>query len=126
MSYGIVVCKVDLGDGKVGIFANLHTMAYEGPDHLIDAALTEVIEVMHKFRQENVSSEEKLMFDVICGDFNFDNMSPCDKVSGENDIFKQYSDIAAVKLPGQDQVSVKHSHLTMNHIFFRTGQLVQK
>ena len=48
--YGVVVCKVDLGPGKVGLLSNLHTMAYEGPDPLINAALTEVKNVVTKFR----------------------------------------------------------------------------
>ena len=48
--YGVAVCKVDLGSGKVGLLANLHTMAYEGPDPLINAALDEVKNVVTKFR----------------------------------------------------------------------------
>ena len=46
------------------------------------------------------------MFDVICGDFNFDNMSPCDEVAGQNKIFSQYYDAPAVKTPGHDRVKL--------------------
>ena len=56
--YGVVVCKVDLGNDNIGILANLHTMAYEGPHHLIDAALTEVNVVVNKFRKESVTNTE--------------------------------------------------------------------
>ena len=50
ISYGVVICKVDLGSGNVGIIANLHTMAYENQDPLIDAALTEVRQTLDQFR----------------------------------------------------------------------------
>ena len=109
ISYGVVTCKLDLGSDNVGLLSNLHTMAYEGPHHLIDAALTEVKDVVKKFRKENVRVTEKIKFDVICGDFNMDNMSPCDIVAGNNDLFSEYRDIAGVKIPGQDQV--------LNHCF---------
>ena len=102
--YGVVVCKVDLGNDNIGILANLHTMAYEGPHHLIDAALTEVNVVVNKFRKESVTNTENVMFDVICGDFNMDNMSPCDNVAGNNHLFTEYWDIAGERLPGQDKV----------------------
>ena len=29
VSYGVVICKLDLGDNNFGILANLHTMAYQ-------------------------------------------------------------------------------------------------
>ena len=50
ISYGVVICKVDLGSGDVGIISNLHTMAYENHDPLIDAALTEVGKALDQFR----------------------------------------------------------------------------
>ena len=50
LSYGVVICKVDLGSGNVGIIANLHTMAYEDQDPLIDTALTEVRQALDQFR----------------------------------------------------------------------------
>ena len=50
ISYGVVICKVDLGSGNVGIIANLHTMAYENQDPLIDTALTEVRQTLDQFR----------------------------------------------------------------------------
>lgn len=50
ISYGVVICKVDLGSGNVGIITNLHTMAYENQDPLIDAALTEVRQALDHFR----------------------------------------------------------------------------
>merc|ERR1719221_67225 len=92
-------------------------MAYEGPHHLIDAALTEVNEVVNKFRKESVTNTENVLFDVICGDFNMDNMSPCDNVAGNNHLFTEYWDIAGERLPGQDKdwaVGTEMRQLTLN------------
>jgi len=101
VSYGVVICKLDLGNNNVGILANLHTMAYQGIDPLIDFALTEVKECMDIFRRTEVAANENIQFDVICGDFNSDNMSPGDISVAGNDLFKQYTDPAMVR-PGQD------------------------
>merc|ERR550532_1185880 len=103
LSYGVVICKVDLGSGNVGIIANLHTMAYEDQDPLIDTALTEVRQALDQFRATEVSEKEKVKFDVICGDFNIDNLSPSDRLAAGNNLFSDYSDPAAVTTPGSDQ-----------------------
>jgi len=102
VSYGVVICKLDLGDDNVGILANLHTMAYQGVDPLINFALTEVREMMDKFHKSEVASTEQVVFDVICGDFNSDNLSPGDTLAAENELFRVYTDPAMVR-PGQDQ-----------------------
>ena len=101
VSYGVVVCKLDLGDNNVGILANLHTMAYQGVDPLIDFALTEVKEMMDLFLKSEIAPTENVLFDVISGDFNSDNISPGDALAAENDLFKEYTDPAMVS-PGQD------------------------
>lgn len=102
VSYGVVICKLDLGDNNVGILANLHTMAYQGVDPLINSALTEVKEMMDMFHKSEVAYTEQVVFDVICGDFNSDNLSPGDALAAENDLFSLYSDPAMVR-PGLDQ-----------------------
>ena len=56
---------------------------------------------MNEFRKSAINSSENVMFDVICGDFNSDNMSPGDALVADNDLFKEYTDPAMVK-PGQD------------------------
>ena len=68
---------------------------------MIDFALTEVKEFMATFRQSEIAPTENLLFDVICGDFNSDNLSPGDALVAENDLFQQYTDPAMVK-PGID------------------------
>jgi len=100
--YGVLVCKLDLGGGRVGILSNLHTMAYQGKEPLIDAALSEVSAVLEEFRSEHIHPSETLVFDVIGGDFNSDNMSPGDFSCASNRLFKEYIDPAAIK-PGIDK-----------------------
>ena len=51
-----------------------------------------------------MSEKEKVKFDVICGDFNIDNLSPSDRLAAGNNLFSDYSDPAAVRTPGSDQV----------------------
>ena len=58
---------------------------------------------MELFRGEQVASTENVLFDVICGDFNSDNLSPGDLLAAENKLFQHYTDPAAVR-PGVDQM----------------------
>ena len=71
--------------------------------------MIEIFEITNAGRSENIAGHETLVFDVICGDFNFDNMSPCDQVAGQNEIFSQYYDAPAVNTPGQDKVGLIES-----------------
>ena len=51
-----------------------------------------------------MSERENVQFDVICGDFNIDNLSPSDQLAARNKLFSVYSDYAAVRTPGADKV----------------------
>ena len=71
--------KVDLGQGNnVGYLANLHNVAYQGDENLIGPFMSEAQSEFNRFRQDTLdqSKGEKVNFAVICGDFNFDNISP--------------------------------------------------
>jgi sphingomyelin phosphodiesterase 3 len=85
--YGIVMAKVDLGqnsDGQivVGYISNLHNVAYQGEHDLIGPSMTEAQSEFNKFQKKSLKSGEKIAFAVICGDFNFDNISPGNKYWG--------------------------------------------
>ena len=103
IGYGVLVCKVDLGGGRVGILANLHNVAYQGSEQLIAEALKQVEETMEEFREEVVKPNETLLWEVIGGDFNCDNLSPGDQACAEHSIFRNFEDPAAIK-PGKDAV----------------------
>lgn len=55
-------------------------------------------------RATEVSENENIKFDVICGDFNIDNLSPCDELAGQNLLFSDYCDHAAITSPGEEKV----------------------
>ena len=75
--YGIIMAKVELsGSGKVGFLANLHNVAYQGDEDLIGPFLTEAQSRFNEFRSQHLQESETCAFSVICGDFNFDNISP--------------------------------------------------
>jgi hypothetical protein len=62
---------------RIGFLANLHLMAYQGKENQIGEALNLVHEEFNQFRSVNVDKEnERVIFAVIGGDFNFDNISP--------------------------------------------------
>merc|ERR1719285_91691 len=103
IGYGVLVCKIGLGKDRVGILANLHNVAYQGTEQLIAEALKQVEETMDKFRDDVVKPEETLIWEVIGGDFNCDNLSPGDQVCAEHSIFHNFKDVAVVK-PGEDAV----------------------
>ena len=69
------MAKVEVQPGKVGFLANLHNVAYQGDEDLIGPFLTEAQTQFNTFRLKNMKSDETLAFNVICGDFNFDNIS---------------------------------------------------
>ncbi len=70
------MAKVDLGLHRVGYISNLHNVAYQGEEDLISPFLSEAQIQYSQFRQRTQKPGEKVDFAVICGDFNFDNMSP--------------------------------------------------
>lgn len=101
VDYGVLLCKMDLGEGRVGVLANLHTVAYQGKEQLIRKALTQVEEAIASFTREQVEEGERLEWAVVGGDFNFDNMSPGDRECAEHSLLRTFTDPALVA-PGQD------------------------
>ena len=49
-----------------------------------------------------MKTEEKLEFDLICGDFNCDNVSPGDRAAGGAGLWREWVAPASHQ-PGQDQ-----------------------
>ena len=61
---------------KVGYIANLHNVAYQAEDDLIAPFMTEAQSEFNLFREKTTKAGQNVAFATICGDFNFDNMSP--------------------------------------------------
>ena len=54
------------------------------------------------FKESTLDNKnEHICFDIITGDFNFDNISPLDRMSSNHDIFKDYIDPLSIR-PGID------------------------
>lgn len=60
----------------VGYIANMHTQAFQGSEVILLSQLTDILIFVSLFKEQNALSEEIIDFDIICGDFNADNMSP--------------------------------------------------
>ena len=118
IGYGVLVCKVDLGQGRVGVVANLHNVAYQGKEQLIAEALSQVEDLMGDFRKQVVKPNETLIWEVIGGDFNCDNLSPGDQVCAEHSIFQNFKDMAMVK-PGEDAVWAVGTELRQRTLYTR-------
>ncbi|XP_046400495.1 sphingomyelin phosphodiesterase 5-like [Ischnura elegans] len=106
-SLGVLCVKVLLnycqnGDRHVGIIANLHTQAFQGFDAVIYSQLSEALEFIENFKEKNLHTGDIVKFDIVCGDFNADNISPGDEDVQNHPIFDEYVD-PCVEKPGKDK-----------------------
>jgi sphingomyelin phosphodiesterase 3 len=88
--------QIRIADKKVTYVTNLHYQAYQGKDAVIYHQLSETLGALNAFRFKTKSIDDCIIFDAICGDFNFDNLSPGDKATQNHPIFHQYSDICSI------------------------------
>jgi sphingomyelin phosphodiesterase 3 len=65
----------------VGYIANLHTQAFQGKEPAISTQLSESLDFINKFQETSRCIGDNVMFDVVCGDFNADNMSPGESIN---------------------------------------------
>ena len=124
IGYGVLVCKMGLGKDRVGILANLHNVAYQGTEQLIAEALKQVEKTMDEFKEEVVKPEETLLWEVIGGDFNCDNLSEGDEACAKHSIFQNFEDPAVIK-PGKDtvwSVGTELRQLTLHRMEMRNAQ----
>lgn len=47
-----------------------------GLNSILDKQLDAILTWTEEFRSETLQTTDKVLFDVVTGDFNFDNMSP--------------------------------------------------
>lgn len=64
------------GDRHVGYIANLHTQAFQGSEAVVLSQLTDIMVFVSLFKEKKTQPRDIIDFDVVCGDFNADNMSP--------------------------------------------------
>ena len=102
LSQGLLLCRLELGQGRLGILGNLHTVAYQGKQPLVRGALDQVQEALDTFRKEQVGEGERLEWEVVAGDWNVDNQSPGDRECAEHEVFRQLRDPGVAEV-GREQ-----------------------
>ncbi|XP_041963188.1 sphingomyelin phosphodiesterase 5 [Alosa sapidissima] len=105
---GLLCVKVqiqlpDQGNQRmVGYFNCTHLHAPEGDGAVRYEQLNMVLKWIDEFQEAHSEEGEMVLFDVLCGDFNFDNCSPDDVLEQKHSVFNQYRDPCRVG-PGQDK-----------------------
>ncbi|XP_077983283.1 sphingomyelin phosphodiesterase 3-like [Glandiceps talaboti] len=105
-SFGVLSVKVDLGmideDKRVvGYLATTHLQPLPGDQHIHSLQMDEILKAQDEFRIKSLQRNDLIVFDVLCGDFNFDNMSPGEKGAWTHRLFEVYDDVCRER-PGQD------------------------
>ncbi|XP_061144742.1 sphingomyelin phosphodiesterase 5 [Syngnathus typhle] len=94
---GLLSTKVLLGKNLkqtklVGYFNCIHLHAPEGEGAIRCEQLNMVTKWIGDFQAANRQADEEVVFDVLCGDFNFDNCSPDDTLEQNHSLFEEYKD----------------------------------
>ncbi|XP_034730733.1 sphingomyelin phosphodiesterase 5 isoform X2 [Etheostoma cragini] len=94
---GLLSAKVLIGQNQkqknvVGYFNCTHLHAPEGEGEIRYEQLNMLTKWIGDFQTANKLPEEEVAFDVLCGDFNFDNCSPDDTLEQNHPLFEEYRD----------------------------------
>lgn len=94
---GLLSAKVLIGQNQkgkrvVGYFNCTHLHAPEGEGEIRCEQLNMVTKWIGDFQAANSLPDEDVVFDVLCGDFNFDNCSPDDTLEQNHCLFEEYRD----------------------------------
>lgn len=94
---GLLSAKVLIGQNQkqkkvVGYFNCTHLHAPEGEGEIRCEQLNMVTKWIGDFQAANRQPDEDIAFDVLCGDFNFDNCSPDDALEQNHCLFEEYRD----------------------------------
>ncbi|KAI5611875.1 sphingomyelin phosphodiesterase 5 isoform X1 [Silurus asotus] len=96
-SKGLLSLKVQTGLQKgekkmVGFINCTHLHAPEGDGEIRCEQLDMITNWIREFQSTSREQNEVVMFDVLCGDFNFDNCSPDDDLEQKHTLFNEYTD----------------------------------
>lgn len=96
---GLLCVKIQVGSTRqdkqtdiVGYLNCTHLHAPEGDGQIRFEQMTTMMDWIKEFQQSTLKSGEKVVFDVLCGDFNFDNCSPDDHLEQSHTVFNCYKD----------------------------------
>lgn len=104
---GLLSAKVLIGQNQkqknvVGYFNCTHLHAPEGEGEIRCEQLNMITKWIGDFQAANKLPDEDVAFDVLCGDFNFDNCSPDDNLEQNHCLFEEYRDPCRAG-PGKDK-----------------------
>ncbi|XP_051576163.1 sphingomyelin phosphodiesterase 5 [Myxocyprinus asiaticus] len=130
---GLLSLKVEIGLQKgdkkmVGYFNCTHLHAPEGHGGIRFEQLNMLTKWINEFQAGTKKADEMVMFDVLCGDFNFDNCSPDDNLEQRHGLFEDYRDPCRAG-PGQEKPWVIGTLLeqpTLYHENVRTPDNLQR
>ncbi|XP_060681211.1 sphingomyelin phosphodiesterase 5 isoform X2 [Hemiscyllium ocellatum] len=100
----IQVGLTEKGQKIVGYLSCTHLHAIAEDCHIRQSQLSHIIVWINDFQSTSRSEEEKVVFDVLCGDFNFDNCS-LDQLEQQHQILQIYKD-PCCSGPGQEKPGV--------------------
>uniref|UniRef100_A0A8C1SD37 sphingomyelin phosphodiesterase n=1 Tax=Cyprinus carpio TaxID=7962 RepID=A0A8C1SD37_CYPCA len=94
---GLLTVKVEIGLRKgekkmVGYINCTHLHAPEGDGAIRFEQLNMLTKWINEFQAVTRGEDEMVVFDVLCGDFNFDNCSPNDRLEQSHSVFEDYMD----------------------------------
>lgn len=94
---GLLSAKVLIGKTHehkkvIGYFNCTHLHAPEGEGEIRFMQLDMLTKWISDFQAANKMPDEVVVFDVLCGDFNFDNCSPDDTLEQKHTLFEDYRD----------------------------------
>ncbi|XP_014779265.1 sphingomyelin phosphodiesterase 5 [Octopus bimaculoides] len=99
---GLLMVKIVLGEEKtgkraVGYVYNTHLQAYEGEEKILDKQLNDIVDWTTDFKKSTHRENDDVKFDFLCGDFNFDNLSPGEAHLQNHPIYNIYEDPGRVR-----------------------------
>lgn len=130
---GLLSAKVLVGQNQkekklVGYFNCTHLHAPEGEGEIRCEQLNMLTKWIQEFQVTNSKPDEVVVFDVLSGDFNFDNCSPDDSLEQRHSLFEEYRDPCRAG-PGQEKPWVIGTLLeqpTLYHEDVRTPENLQR
>ncbi|XP_063854086.1 sphingomyelin phosphodiesterase 5-like [Scylla paramamosain] len=123
---GVLLAKLDLGTvvrsgrelAAVGYVANTHTQAYQGEKNIISEQLSEASSRFKRYIKDTLDTRtEILMFGVLGGDFNADNISKGDVAVQNHPLWTEFVD-PCQRGPGVDQawaIGTEHRQKQLHH-----------
>ena len=73
MTLYFILIQIRINNERVAYVTNLHCQAYQGKEAVLYNQLTETLSAVNAFRLKTLMPDDNIIFDAICGDFNFDN-----------------------------------------------------